>query len=340
MIFFAFRSYTTFLFLFLTVFGVFLALEGESMFSVWMGMEVSFLGVLFLISGETEEEVESTMKYFIIQVISSHLFLLSILSIAGGWWVLESPYFMVVSLLIKLGVFPFHFWVPSVISQMSYFSLILISVAQKMIPIWVFSNLSLEGSLLWLVEIALILSAFVGAVGGLGVLHFRTILSYSSISHTCFMVVVSFYSFKAFIVYLAVYFFLNLGLVSSLWSMKIYTVSDLQKVSNISSESVTQAISFYGLSLAGMPPFTGFFLKFFFLVLSWNEFPLMCVFFLMFSIISLYYYFFIFSALSVFSLFGGMSFRSKSFYWSWTFTISVVFNILPGFMLFMAVGIV
>nr|YP_010943518.1 NADH dehydrogenase subunit 2 [Mactra cumingii]WLS55698.1 NADH dehydrogenase subunit 2 [Mactra cumingii] len=339
MIFFAFRSYAAFLFLFLTFFGVILALGGESMFSVWMGMEVSFLGVLFLMSGETEEEVESTMKYFIIQVISSHLFLLSILSMTGGWWVLESPYFMVMSLLIKLGIFPFHFWVPSVISQMSYFSLMLVSVIQKMIPVWVFSNLSLEGSLLWLVEIMLILSAFVGAVGALGVLHFRTILSYSSISHTCFMVIVSFSSFKAFLIYLVVYFLLNLGLVTSLWLMKIYTVSDLQKVSNTSSEMTSQAISFYGLSLAGMPPFTGFFLKFFFLILSWNEFPLVCVCFLAFSIISLYYYFYIFSALSVFSLFGGAVLRFKSFCWSWIFIISVVFNVLPGFMLFMAVGV-
>nr|AGH15603.1 NADH dehydrogenase subunit 2 [Mactra antiquata] len=339
MVFFMFRSYTSFLFSALTVFGVFLALEGESMFSVWMGMEVSFLGVLFLMSGETEEEVESTMKYFIIQVISSHLFLLSVLSIVGGWWVLESPYLMVTSLLIKLGVFPFHFWVPSVVSQMSYFSLILVSAVQKMIPIWVFSNLNLQGGLLWLVQVALVLSAFVGAVGGLGVLHFRSLLAYSSISHTCFMVVTSFHCFKAFLIYLSIYFFLNLGLVSSLWSMKIYTVGDLQKISSISSESVSQAISFYGLSLAGMPPFTGFFLKFFFLVLSWEKFPLLCVCFLVFSVISLYYYFFIFSALSVFSLFGGMNFRFKSFYWGWIFTLSVIFNIIPGFLLFLIMGI-
>nr|QSF20361.1 NADH dehydrogenase subunit 2 [Mactra sp. WB-F] len=339
MVFFILRSYTNLLFLFLTVFGILLAVGGDSMFSVWMGMEVSFLGVLFLMSGDTEEEIESTMKYFIIQVIGSHLFLLSIMSVVGGWWSLEAPYLMAVSLLIKLGVFPFHFWVPPVISQLSYFSLLVLSVIQKLVPLWVFSNMELQGGFLWFVESLLIISAFVGAVGGLGVLHFRTLLSYSSISHTCFMAVLSLQSFFSCVVYLIVYFFLNLGLVLSLWMMKIFSVSDMQKVSGFSSESAAQTISFYGLSLAGMPPFTGFFLKLYFLVVCWNDFPLLCVFFLAFSIISLYYYFFLFSAMGVFSLFGGVSLNLKSFKWSWLFIISVVSNILPGLLIFMLVGV-
>nr|YP_010178051.1 NADH dehydrogenase subunit 2 [Mactra quadrangularis]QUV72901.1 NADH dehydrogenase subunit 2 [Mactra quadrangularis] len=339
MVFFILRSYTNLLFLFLTVFGILLAVGGESMFSIWMGMEVSFLGVLFLMSGDTEEEIESTMKYFIIQVISSHMFLLSVMSVAGGWWSLEVPYLMVISLLIKLGVFPFHFWVPSVISQLSYFSLLVLSVIQKLVPLWVFSNMELRDGFLWFVESLLIISAFVGAVGGLSVLHFRALLSYSSISHTCFMVVLSLQSFISCCIYLFVYFFLNLGLVLSLWTMKLFSVSDLQKISNPSSEMAAQTVSFYGLSLAGMPPFTGFFLKLYFLMVCWNDFPFLCVFFLGFSVISLYYYFFLFSATGVFSLFGGMSMSFKPLKWSWMFVVSVVSNILPGLLIFLFAGV-
>nr|YP_010943500.1 NADH dehydrogenase subunit 2 [Mactra alta]WLS55680.1 NADH dehydrogenase subunit 2 [Mactra alta] len=338
MLFFFFRSYANFLFFFLMLMGVFLSVKGESIYSVWVGVEISFLGVMFLISGDSVEEVEGSMKYFIIQVVSSHVFLLSIFSVIGGWWSTESVFLMMVSMLLKLGVFPFHFWVPAVFSQLSYLSLVLVGVVQKVIPLWLLSSLSLSGSVLSIFQFILVVSSFVGAVGGLGTLHFRSLLSYSSISHTCFLAAMSVESFFSCMMYLMVYFFLSIGLNLSLWVMKVYSFSDLSKCSTFSKESATLMISFYGLSLAGMPPFSGFFPKVCFLLVCWEVCPVVCVVFLGFSIVSLYYYYFLFSSFSVYSKFGGVVFKLKEWSWGNLFSLSVVLNMVSGVFLFLILG--
>lgn len=136
---------------------------------------------------------------------------------------------------------------------------------QKVVPLWVFSNLRLRGYLLRGVEFRVIITALLGCLGGLGVLHFRVLFAFSSLIHTGFIVVLRMVSLFGFLAYLTVYFFLNLGLVLCMWVSRVYSALDVLKVRGVRVEILVLRVSLYALSLAGLPPFSGCFLKIYFL---------------------------------------------------------------------------
>nr|YP_009455670.1 NADH dehydrogenase subunit 2 [Lutraria maxima]AUH21196.1 NADH dehydrogenase subunit 2 [Lutraria maxima] len=320
--------------------GIMISLSSMSVLSVWVGMEVGFLGVIGVMSGQSVGEVESTMKYFIVQVLGSLCFLLGVMVGCGGVFLGMELVLLVVGLCFKVGLFPFHFWVPAVMSQMSWWGCMLVGVFQKVVPLWVFSNIGLDGYLLGGVELVVMMTALLGCLGGLGVLHFRVLFAFSSLIHTGFMVVLSMVSLFGFFSYLLVYFFLNLGLVLCMWSSSIYSVLDVLKVRGVSVEVLVLSVSLYALSLAGLPPFSGCFLKVYFLGLCWGAFPLVCLVLVFSSGVSLYFYLSMFLSLSMMSGSKGLGIGgSVNILKSWYFLSSLVLNLLGGLPLFMSVGI-
>lgn len=81
-------------------------------------MELNLFGAIPFLLGDRKGEIESAFKYFLIQVFGSIVFLFSIIC---GTWVDSLPlrFFILTGLFIKLGVAPFHFWVPSVLAGCS-----------------------------------------------------------------------------------------------------------------------------------------------------------------------------------------------------------------------------
>lgn len=86
---------------------------------VWLGLEVNLFRVLpLLLGGASSGEVESCVKYFVIQVIGSGLILLAALIGVGCWGyfvvgaIVERDFVLwviLVGLMLKIGVAPFHF---------------------------------------------------------------------------------------------------------------------------------------------------------------------------------------------------------------------------------------
>ena len=71
-------------------------------------------------SSGVDRETESRLKYFLVQAIGSGLLLFGSLiiirspnSMIPGW---VSIYVVVFSLIVKLGIAPFHYWLPHVMS--------------------------------------------------------------------------------------------------------------------------------------------------------------------------------------------------------------------------------
>lgn len=97
---------------------------------VWLGLEVNLFRILPLIlGGGSSGEAESCVKYFVVQVVGSGLMFFGALLGAGYWgyfvvrgclvgevvlWV------VVVGLLIKIGIAPFHFWLPRVMARLRW----------------------------------------------------------------------------------------------------------------------------------------------------------------------------------------------------------------------------
>nr|AKE36662.1 NADH dehydrogenase subunit 2 [Meretrix lamarckii] len=270
--------------------GVVVSLISSGVLGVWVGMEVNFLGAVCFMSGVYVEESESVMKYFIIQVVGSCFLVLGLLMLVYGEFLLLVESFSMMSLAIKLGIFPFHFWVPGVMSSLSWFACFVVSVVQKVAPLWLLSNFCLGSGVVNVMEFLGVLTCLVGCVGGIGMLNYRALMGYSSLSHLGFLVILCLAEVSLFWSYLVVYGLLNLMLMSSLWSLSIYSYSDLLKEGDVSHYTELVWVSFYFLSLAGIPPFSGIFLKVYFLVSCWSFAPLGCVLCLMSSAVSVYFY--------------------------------------------------
>jgi NADH:ubiquinone oxidoreductase subunit 2 (chain N) len=119
-------------FLTLRVIGVVIVVARGGLLGVYIGFECRFLGMAAILSGDSVEENERCIKYFVFQALGSIYILFGfilliepVLSITIAWGL------TILGLCLKAGFFPFHFWVPSVMSTCSWFRCFLIAVWQK-----------------------------------------------------------------------------------------------------------------------------------------------------------------------------------------------------------------
>lgn len=270
--------------------GIFVCVYRVGLLGIWVGMELSFFGAIGVLGGSRVEEVEGVQKYFIIQVFRSIFLLIGFLLVVnfyrGGWLV---EFILVVGLIIKLGLFPFYFWIPSVIGVVSWVGCFVVSVAQKFNPIWILVNLILERYLQQVIEFSACLTGLVGCIGGIGVLQFRILLAFSSMVHLGYIVFISLIGWDVFLSYIGLYFCLSFSLIIRLWVCGVYRFLDLVK-SNRGGEINLFIISLYIFSFAGVPPLRGCFMKAVFLISCWELFPIGCVILFLSSGVSLFYY--------------------------------------------------
>nr|BAV24998.1 NADH dehydrogenase subunit 2 [Isorropodon fossajaponicum] len=321
--------------------GIFVCIYSVGLLGMWVGMELSFFGAVGVLSGSSVEEVEGVQKYFIIQVFSSIFLLVSFLFIInfhnGGLLV---ELILMVGLMMKLGLFPFYFWIPSVMGVVSWMGCFVISVIQKFNPIWILVNLMLESNFQEMIEFSACLTGLIGCVGGIGVLQFRVLLAFSSMVHLGYMVLMCLVGWNVFLFYMALYFCLSFSLMVSFWICGIYSFLDLMK----SNEGLSLfLVSLYLFSFAGIPPLSGCFLKVIFLISCWEVFPIGCVILFLSSGVSLFYY--------------SSSFMYMNLYWGsllkWRLVkgklmgmkmfllfMSILLNVVVGFGLFLSVVVI
>lgn len=122
-------------------------------FLIWVSLEVGTFSVVpLLFLRGSSRSVEASLKYFIIRITSSLVFLFgNILSFHKVFFfefsfreirekeVLgfgASLFFIYIPLLVKLGVFPFHFWFPEVIKGVGFIEGLILSTVQKISPLY------------------------------------------------------------------------------------------------------------------------------------------------------------------------------------------------------------
>nr|AGW53609.1 NADH dehydrogenase subunit 2 [Arctica islandica] len=319
--------------------GIISALVSLSLVGLWLGMEMNFLGAVAIMAGLSVEETESVIKYFIIQVVGSSILILAIMMLISACLMLLTESLILLSLMVKLGVFPFHFWIPSVMATLSWMGCFVVSVFQKIVPIWMMSSMSISSSLSFMVEVCAGITGLLGCLGGLSMLHFRVLLSYSSLIHLGFMVILCMVNISLFMVYLLIYSILNMGLMMGLWSTSTYSFLDIMNFSSRTQEQQLFWVSLYLFSLAGVPPLTGCFLKMLFLNSCWVMFPLGCVILVLSSMVSLFFYIGFFLCLTVPLSQSAFLKSSNGTLWGVLGIMSVVLNLVLGYMMFISVGL-
>jgi len=230
---------------------------------VWGGLELNLLSFVPLLTCSlNENEVESTLKYFLVQALGSSFILLgrfSLYNFVGDILrVYFSSYLLIFRIMIKLGMFPFHYWVPHVIIGIRWVSCILLSTWQKIGPLFVLSFI-LINFWSWFLLVVGCIRSLVGGVMGLNQRQIRVLLGYSSIGHLGWIFMCIRFSFNTLVQYFAIYRIRSLGIILYIKnnSIKMVNIKNYNKLSNF----MVVCFGVFFLSLGGMPPFLGFYGK-------------------------------------------------------------------------------
>nr|AFP54159.1 NADH dehydrogenase subunt 2 [Psephotellus varius] len=231
----------------------------------WAGLEINTLAIIPLISkSHHPRAIEATTKYFLTQAAASTLLLFSSMMNAwstGQWDISQLAYppsclLLTTAIAIKLGLAPFHFWFPEVLQGSTLTTALLLSTLMKLPPttILLLTSHSLNPTLLTSMSI---MSIALGGWMGLNQTQTRKILAFSSISHLGWMTMIIIYNPK-----LTLLTFYTYTLMTTSIFLILNTTNTLKLSTLLTSWTKTPMLNtilmMTLLSLAGLPPLTGF----------------------------------------------------------------------------------
>nr|AGN71355.1 NADH dehydrogenase subunit 2 [Nyctimystes kubori] len=245
--------------------GTITTLSGHHWIMAWIGLEINTLAVIPLMTKTPHPRaIEAATKYFLTQAAASALILFA--STVNAWltgeWAIntsmhEAPAIMLsIALAMKLGVAPFHFWLPEVLQGLTLQTGLILSTWQKLAPMALLIQLSQTTNLHLMLSLG-VLSTLIGGWGGINQTQIRKILAFSSIAHLGWMVVVLKISPQLTLLNFILYILMTSALFLTLMYLNTKNINELSI-----SWSKTPALSTLSLltllSLSGLPPLTGF----------------------------------------------------------------------------------
>nr|AWD84277.1 NADH dehydrogenase subunit 2 [Buceros rhinoceros silvestris]QOD97172.1 NADH dehydrogenase subunit 2 [Buceros rhinoceros] len=231
----------------------------------WTGLEINTLAIIPLISkSHHPRAVEAAIKYFLVQAAASTLILFSSTINAwhtGQWDITQMTHptpclLLTAAIAMKLGLVPFHFWFPETLQGSTLTTALLLSTMMKFPPITIMllTSNSLNPTLLTTMAIA---SAALGGWMGLNQTQTRKILAFSSISHLGWMVIVIAYDPKLTLLTFYMYTTMTTSVFLTLNTTKTLNLSTAM-TSWTKAPMLNATLMLTLLSLAGLPPLTGF----------------------------------------------------------------------------------
>nr|YP_001491254.1 NADH dehydrogenase subunit 2 [Spicara maena]BAF51765.1 NADH dehydrogenase subunit 2 [Spicara maena]BAQ20878.1 NADH dehydrogenase subunit 2 [Spicara maena] len=237
----------------------------------WIGLEINTLAILPLIARHSHPRaVEATTKYFIAQATAATMLLFAGMSSAwltGLWEIPLTAHPVPVTLAtlaiaLKIGLAPMHSWLPEVLQGTDFTTGLILSTWQKLAPIALLLQFQPTNSSL-LIALG-ISSIMIGGWGGINQTQTRKILAYSSIAHLGWMTLVLQFSPSLAMLSLIIYF--NTAAAAFLlFKMFKSTTINLLAIIRTKGPTITALGPLVLLSLAGLPPLTGFLAKWFIL---------------------------------------------------------------------------
>nr|APC45371.1 NADH dehydrogenase subunit II [Cinnyris afer]QIT07191.1 NADH dehydrogenase subunit II [Cinnyris afer]QXO33332.1 NADH dehydrogenase subunit 2 [Cinnyris afer] len=231
----------------------------------WTGLEINTLAILPLISkSHHPRAIEAATKYFLTQAAASTLVLFSSMTNAwhtGQWDITQlthptSCLILTSAISMKLGLVPFHFWFPEVLQGSPLTTGLLLSTVMKLPPLTLLYLTSPSLNSTVLVTMA-ILSAALGGWMGLNQTQTRKIMAFSSISHLGWMAIILTYDPKLTLLNFYLYSVMTAAVFLTLNTIKALKLPTLMTTWT-KAPSLNAMLLLTLLSLAGLPPLTGF----------------------------------------------------------------------------------
>nr|ABB96910.1 NADH dehydrogenase subunit 2 [Ramphotrigon ruficauda] len=245
--------------------GTTITISSSHWMMAWTGLEINTLAILPLISkSHHPRAIEASTKYFLVQATASTLLLFSSMTNAwftGQWDITQlthplSCMLLTTAISIKLGLVPFHFWFPEILQGSSLMTSLLLATIMKFPPIILLflTSPSLNPTLLSMMAIA---SAALGGWMGLNQTQIRKIMAFSSISHLGWMAIILIYNPKLMLITFYLYSLTTAAIFFTLNSTNTLKLSTLMIMWS-KTPALAAALMLTLLSLAGLPPLTGF----------------------------------------------------------------------------------
>jgi NADH-quinone oxidoreductase subunit N len=314
----------------LSILGMMVMVSGYSLLTLYLGLEILSLSLytLIAIARNRAGAIEAALKYFVLGAIASGLLLYGmsmVYGISGSLNIAEIAtfannaelasrevlvlnfglVFLVIGIAFKLGAVPFHMWVPDVYQGSPTSVTLFISTVPKIAAVAMLVRLLVDGlgamQPYWsdLFMVLAILSIAIGSIVALMQTNIKRLLAYSTISHVGFVLlgfstgVISGYGVAVF--YILAYVLMSLAAfgVIILFNKKGFEADLISDYKGLSKHSPWFALMMLiiMLSMAGMPPFIGFYAKLLILqqVIS-SGMITVAIIAVVFAVISAYYY--------------------------------------------------
>ncbi len=293
------KSSEYFLLALFAVIGMLFLISASNLLTVYLGLELLSLSLYAMVAMDKNSNLaaEAAMKYFVLGALASGvlLFGMSMLYGASGSLSLESIganasvddsrelvqtfglVFILVAIGFKLGVVPFHMWVPDVYQGARTPVTLFLSAAPKIAAFAMAFRLLAKGladfSNDWsLMLIVLAVSSLaLGNIVAIAQINYKRMLAYSTIAHMGFLVIglvpASSGGYAASIFYVSVYSLMGMAAFAALLLLPNSKVASIEQFKGLAKSN--PLISFFILilmfSMAGIPPFAGFWAKWFIL---------------------------------------------------------------------------
>nr|YP_010455622.1 NADH dehydrogenase subunit 2 [Phyllostomus discolor]UUA63331.1 NADH dehydrogenase subunit 2 [Phyllostomus discolor] len=247
------------------ILGTIIVMTSSHWLTTWMGFEMNMLAIIpVLMKNHHPRSTEAATKYFLTQATASMLLLLAIiinLLYSGQWTVTNminptASTILTLALAMKLGLSPFHFWVPEVTQGIPLSSGLILLTWQKLAPLSILYTISPNINPNLLLTMAL-LSVMIGGWGGLNQTQLRKIMAYSSIAHMGWMSAILIYNPTLTLLNLMIYITMTLTMFMLLIASATTTTLSLSHTWN-KMPMITAIMLTILLSMGGLPPLTGF----------------------------------------------------------------------------------
>nr|AIG88293.1 NADH dehydrogenase subunit II [Anolis tropidonotus]AIG88381.1 NADH dehydrogenase subunit II [Anolis tropidonotus] len=245
--------------------GTIITMTSHHWLFAWIGLEINTLAVIPTIATpHNSRSTEAATKYFLTQAAASAMILFSSMINAwqtGTWDItnlssMPAHILLTLALAMKLGLAPLHFWLPEVLQGSTLTTALIISTWQKLAPLALIYLTINNLSTTILIMLGL-MSTMIGGWGGLNQTQTRKIMAYSSIAHLGWMFTISSITTNIFILNLMLYITLTTALFLALIMTQSKTIQDTTTSWTLSPMTTTTMMMLL-LSLAGLPPLTGF----------------------------------------------------------------------------------
>lgn len=327
--------------LLLTLFGMYLMISSRHFLMFVIGLETASLPLAAMVAFDKHryESHEAAVKYILTAVFSSAIFMMGLsfvyalsgslyfskiaIAVAGGADVVAlviALAFVIAGMGFKLSLVPFHLWTADVYQGAptpvtSYLSVISKGSAAFafLVILWQVFGAVYSEAWEWMLYALIILTITVGNLFAIRQKNLKRFLAFSSISQAGYIMlgVIAFTMLSemgkaALMFYVLVYIFSNLAAFGVIGAIENncgkVTMDDYNGLSKTNPRlAMTMMLAMF--SLAGIPPFAGFFSKFFIFTSAINQgsvaIYVLVLIALINTIVSLYYYLLVVKAMYI-----------------------------------------